>query len=84
MIQTVNKFQTEFQMNLIPNVVYKVKRNHEHHPSRFGRFQFLGGPEKKSIVLQDLSDKRVSFVVGLNDLMDFDPEKDQIIETEQL
>jgi hypothetical protein len=67
-------------MNLIQGCNYQVKKDHRFHPGRFGQFQFLGGPNREAIVMSDLQDSKSIFAVGLNDLVDFDPAKDDVFE----
>jgi len=71
-------------MNLVYDTQYKVVSGHPHHPQRIGRFQFLGGPKSDVIVLADVDDDKVLFAVGMNDLTDFDPDVDFVIQAEHL
>ncbi len=66
-------------MNLVTDTMYKVKNNHPYHPNRIGRFRFLGGPQQDAIVLSDTENDNEMFAVGLNDLVDFDPTKDEVV-----
>lgn len=69
-------------MNLLHEVMYKVRQDHPHHPGRMGRFQFLGGPKSDCIVLAAVDDPKVLFAVGLRDLEDFNPDTDNIVQKE--
>lgn len=71
-------------MNLIHDVMYKVRQDHPFHPNRMGRFQFLGGPRSDSIVLADVDDSRSLFAVGLHDLTDFNPNVENIVQKDHI
>ena len=47
---------------------YKVKSNHKFHPNRMGIFQFLAGPTRNVVVLQDPDDERVLFCIGIREI----------------
>jgi hypothetical protein len=69
-------------MNLLHDVMYKVRADHPFHPGRIGRFQFLGGPKSDVIVLTDATSPYHMFAVGLRDLEDFNPDVDNIVQKE--
>lgn len=55
-------------MDFIPGGIYMVRHDHPHHPGRFGKFQFLGGPERDVVVLSRPDDDSNLFAVGLQDV----------------
>ena len=56
--------------------IYQVVEHNPHHPNRFGRFQFMGGPNHDVAVLSDERDYTQLFAVGPYDLRD--PEQFEI------
>jgi len=48
--------------------LYQVRQNHKHWANRIGVFQFMGGPEKDTVVLADLDNGQVFFCVAASDL----------------
>ena len=60
-------------MNLAHDIMYQVKPGHRFHANRFGRFKFLGGPNRDVIVMSDLRNENHLFAIGLDDLVDFRP-----------
>lgn len=69
-------------MNLITGIMYKMKDTQEFHPGRFGRFQFVGGKDADVLVFSDVNDDRLLFAVGMNDVIDFNPATDKVVNTD--